>query len=88
MIRAEVSKTCLTQHAKSVTRNLLEGIDSGYWCDTCQKNESECSLRYILSAKFSDVSGAAWLSVFSNDSEKIIDCSADELDKMKSQDDS
>nr|GEU76116.1 replication protein A 70 kDa DNA-binding subunit B [Tanacetum cinerariifolium] len=73
---------------KSCNKKVTEGIDSGYWCDTCLKNESECSLRYTLSAKFSDVSGAAWLSVFSDDSEKIIGCSADELNKMESHDDS
>ncbi|PWA84623.1 Nucleic acid-binding, OB-fold [Artemisia annua] len=42
-------------------------------------------LWYILSAKFSDVSGADWFSIFSDDAEKIIGCSADELEKMKSQ---
>ncbi|PWA66076.1 replication factor-A protein [Artemisia annua] len=43
------------------------------------------NLRYILSAKFSNVSGADWFSVFSDDAENIIGCSADELEKMKSQ---
>nr|XP_043622795.1 replication protein A 70 kDa DNA-binding subunit D-like [Erigeron canadensis]XP_043622796.1 replication protein A 70 kDa DNA-binding subunit D-like [Erigeron canadensis]XP_043622797.1 replication protein A 70 kDa DNA-binding subunit D-like [Erigeron canadensis] len=45
------------------------------------------SIRYILSANFSEASGEAWFSVFSEEAEKIIDWSVDELDKMKSQDD-
>ncbi|PWA42454.1 Nucleic acid-binding, OB-fold [Artemisia annua] len=44
-----------------------------------------CHFWYILSAKFSNVSGADWFSVFSDDAEKIIGCSADELEMMKSQ---
>nr|GEV43822.1 replication protein A 70 kDa DNA-binding subunit B [Tanacetum cinerariifolium] len=86
MIRGEQNMSY--RACKTCNKKVTEGIDSGYWCDNCQKNESECSLRYILSAKFSDVSGAAWLSVFSDDAEKILGCSADELDKMKSKDDS
>ncbi|PWA77129.1 Nucleic acid-binding, OB-fold [Artemisia annua] len=46
---------------------------------------SSALLWYILSAKFSNVSGADWFSVFSDDAENIIGCSADELEKMKSQ---
>ncbi|PWA96587.1 replication factor-A protein [Artemisia annua] len=86
MIRAEQNMSY--RACKTCNKKVTESMDSGYWCDTCQKNESDCSLRYILSAKFSDVSGAAWFSVFSDDAEKIIGCSADDLDKMKSQDDS
>lgn len=36
-------------------------------------------------AKVSDASGEAWLSVFNDQAEKLIQCTADELDKMKSQ---
>nr|XP_043636606.1 replication protein A 70 kDa DNA-binding subunit B [Erigeron canadensis] len=72
---------------KTCNKKVNEALDSGYWCEACQKNDASCSLRYILSAKFSDASGGAWFSVFSEDAEKIIGCSADELDKMKSQDD-
>lgn len=35
--------------------------------------------------RVSDESGEAWISVFNNEAEKIIGCSADELDKLKSQ---
>ncbi|XP_071729219.1 replication protein A 70 kDa DNA-binding subunit B-like [Rutidosis leptorrhynchoides] len=72
---------------KTCNKKVNEAIGSGYWCEACQKNEADCSLRYIMSAKFSDVSGGAWFSVFSDDAEKILECSADELDRMKSQDD-
>lgn len=35
--------------------------------------------------KVSDASGEAWLSTFNEQAEKIIGCSADELDNLKSQ---
>lgn len=35
--------------------------------------------------KVSDPSGEAWLSAFNDEAEKILGCSADELDMMKSQ---
>lgn len=35
--------------------------------------------------KVSDSSGEAWLSAFNDQAEKLIGCTADELDKMKSQ---
>ncbi|KAJ9560057.1 hypothetical protein OSB04_005217 [Centaurea solstitialis] len=72
---------------KTCNKKVTEAIGSGYWCEGCQKNEEDCSLRYILAAKFSDATGGAWFSVFNNEAEKIIGCSADELDKMKSEGD-
>lgn len=45
-----------------------------------------CQLsRYIMVMRVSDASGEAWLSVFNEQAEKIIGCSADELDRVKSQ---
>jgi replication factor A1 len=35
--------------------------------------------------KVSDASGEAYLSAFNEDAEKIVGCSADELEKLKSQ---
>nr|XP_043605903.1 UDP-glucose 6-dehydrogenase 4-like [Erigeron canadensis]XP_043605910.1 UDP-glucose 6-dehydrogenase 4-like [Erigeron canadensis] len=70
---------------KTCNKKVNEALDSGYWCEACQKNDASCSLRYILSANFSDASGGAWFSVFSEEAEKIVGCSTDELDKMKSQ---
>ena len=35
--------------------------------------------------KASDASGEAFLSVFNGEAEKIVGCSADELDKIKSE---
>ncbi|THF94743.1 replication protein A 70 kDa DNA-binding subunit B [Camellia sinensis] len=70
---------------KTCNKKVTEAIGSGYWCEGCQKNDEECSLRYIMVVKVSDASGEAWLSVFNEQAEKIIGCSADELDKLKSQ---
>ncbi|KAI3733205.1 hypothetical protein L1987_64425 [Smallanthus sonchifolius] len=86
MIKSD--QTMYYRACKTCNKKVTEEIGSGYWCQGCQKTETDCSLRYILSAKFSDASGGAWFSVFSDDAEKIIGCPADELDKMKSQDDS
>lgn len=41
--------------------------------------------RYIMVVKVADASGEAWVSVFNEQAEKIIGCSADELDILKSQ---
>lgn len=72
-------RACLTCNKK-----VTEALGSGYWCEGCQKNDAECSLRYIMAAKASDATGEAYLSVFNDQAEKIVGCSADELDKLKS----
>lgn len=36
-------------------------------------------------ARVSDGSGEAWISIFNEEAERIIGCSADELNEMKSQ---
>ena len=36
-------------------------------------------------SKISDASGEAWVSAFNEEAEKIVGCSADELDKLKSE---
>ncbi len=41
--------------------------------------------RYIMVVKVSDASGEGWVSAFNEEAEKIIGCSADELDKLKSE---
>jgi len=62
---------------------VTEVFGSGYWCEGCQKNDSECSLRYIMVIKVSDPTGETWVSVFNEHAEKIIGCSADELDQIR-----
>ncbi|KAK3008680.1 hypothetical protein RJ639_014972 [Escallonia herrerae] len=89
-IRAYVSlikpdQTMWYKACKTCSKKVTEAIGSGYWCEGCQKNDEECCLRYILASKLSDSSGEAWVSAFNEQAEKIIGCSADELDKMKSQ---
>ncbi|KAK6148622.1 hypothetical protein DH2020_019534 [Rehmannia glutinosa] len=71
---------------KTCNKKVTEAVGSGYWCEGCQKNEEDCSLRYIMVVKVSDASGEAYLSVFNEQAEKIIGCSADELNDLKSQD--
>ncbi|KAK9684486.1 hypothetical protein RND81_10G213300 [Saponaria officinalis] len=70
---------------KTCNKKVTEAIGSGYWCEGCQKNDEECSLRYIMVAKISDASGEAWVSTFNEQAEKLIGCSADDLDKLKSE---
>ncbi|KAI3677920.1 hypothetical protein L6452_37194 [Arctium lappa] len=41
--------------------------------------------RYVFSAKFSDATGETWFSIFHEQAEILLGCSADELAKMKSQ---
>jgi replication factor A1 len=39
--------------------------------------------RYIMVIKVSDPTGEAWLSLFNDQAERIIGCSADELDRIR-----
>ncbi|XP_020700533.1 replication protein A 70 kDa DNA-binding subunit B [Dendrobium catenatum] len=70
---------------KACNKKVTEAVGSGYWCEACQKNDDQCSLRYIMVMKVSDSSGEAWVSVFNEHAEKIIGCSADELYRIKSE---
>nr|DAD35050.1 TPA_asm: hypothetical protein HUJ06_005690 [Nelumbo nucifera] len=78
-------QTMWYQACKTCNKKVTDAIGSGYWCEGCQKNDEDCSLRCIVVMKVSDPSGEAWLSVFNEQAEQIIGCSADELDQMKSQ---
>ncbi|KGN63732.1 replication protein A 70 kDa DNA-binding subunit B [Cucumis sativus] len=89
-IRAYVSfikpdQTMWYRACKTCNKKVTEAIGSGYWCDNCQKNDEECSLRYIMVVRVSDASGEAWVSTFNEEAERIMGCSADELDQLKSQ---
>ncbi|XP_030940799.1 replication protein A 70 kDa DNA-binding subunit B [Quercus lobata] len=70
---------------KTCNRKVTEALGSGYWCESCQKNDEECNLRYIMVVKISDASGEVFLSIFNEEAEKIVGCSAEELDKLKSE---
>ncbi|XP_034707076.1 replication protein A 70 kDa DNA-binding subunit B-like [Vitis riparia] len=48
-------------------------------------NPSLVKTRYIMVVKDSDANGEAWLSLFNEQAERIFGCSADELNKLKSQ---
>ncbi|KAF5730186.1 replication protein A 70 kDa DNA-binding subunit B [Tripterygium wilfordii] len=70
---------------KTCNKKVTDALGSGYWCEGCQKNDDECSLRYIMMSKISDASAEAWVSAFNEEAERMIGCSADELEKLKSQ---
>ncbi|KAF6165037.1 hypothetical protein GIB67_000621 [Kingdonia uniflora] len=71
---------------KTCSKKVTETIGSGYWCESCQKDDADSSLRYVMAMKIFDPSGEAWVSVFNEQATSIMGCSADELEKMKSQD--
>ncbi|TKV97445.1 hypothetical protein SEVIR_9G494900v4 [Setaria viridis] len=68
---------------KTCNKKVTEAVGGGYWCEGCNKNDAECSLRYIMVIKVSDPTGEAWVSVFNEHAERIIGCSADELDRIR-----
>ncbi|XP_065878975.1 replication protein A 70 kDa DNA-binding subunit B [Euphorbia lathyris] len=70
---------------KTCNKKVTEAIGGGYWCEGCQKTDSESNLRYIMVVKASDASGEGWISAFNDEAERIIGCSADELDKLRSE---
>ncbi|XP_076904875.1 replication protein A 70 kDa DNA-binding subunit B-like [Bidens hawaiensis] len=63
----------------------INGIFSLIKCSTLQLLQPLiiAKNRYILSAKFTDATGGAWITAFGDDAEKIIGCSADELYHMR-----
>ncbi|KAF7806265.1 replication protein A 70 kDa DNA-binding subunit B [Senna tora] len=65
-------------------KKVTDAIGSGYWCESCQKNV-ESNLRYIMVVKVSDASGEAYISVFNEEAEAVVGCSANELDNLRSQ---
>ncbi|CAL5327043.1 unnamed protein product [Camellia sinensis] len=71
-------KPCGIVLVRPANKKVTEAIGSGYWCEGCQKNDEECSLGKSLMQ-------AAKLSVFNEQAEIIVGCSADELDNLKSQ---
>ncbi|KAL6541214.1 Replication protein A 70 kDa DNA-binding subunit B [Orobanche hederae] len=90
-IKAHISfikhdQTMWYRACKTCNKKVTEAVGSGYWCEGCQKNERDFSLRYIMAVKVSDASGEAYLSVFNEQAQKIIGCSADDLNELKSQD--
>ncbi|XP_028753789.1 replication protein A 70 kDa DNA-binding subunit B [Neltuma alba] len=88
-IRAHISsirpdQTMWYRACTTCNKKATEAIGSGYWCEGCQKNV-ESTLRYILVARVSDASGEAYVSIFNNEAEAIVGCSANELDSLKSE---
>ncbi|KAJ1421800.1 hypothetical protein SESBI_13438 [Sesbania bispinosa] len=71
---------------KTCNKKVTESVGAGYWCEGCQKNDDQCNLRYIMVVRVSDASGESLVSVFNEEAEKIVGCSADELDNLRSQD--
>ncbi|RAL39141.1 hypothetical protein DM860_011627 [Cuscuta australis] len=71
---------------KTCNKKVTDALGNGYWCESCQKNDDECVLRYIMVMKVSDASGEAWMSVFNDQAEQILRHTANELDRLKSQD--
>ncbi|RVW68402.1 Replication protein A 70 kDa DNA-binding subunit B [Vitis vinifera] len=61
-IRAYISfikpdQTMWYRACKTCNKKVTGAIGSGYWCEGCQKNDDECSLRYIMVVKVSNASG-------------------------------
>ncbi|KAJ8752723.1 hypothetical protein K2173_007033 [Erythroxylum novogranatense] len=89
-VRAYISfikpdQTMWYRACKTCNRKVTDAVEGGYWCEGCQKNEADCSLRYILVVRISDSGGEGFVSAFNQEAEQIIGCSADELDILKSQ---
>ncbi|CAN0892806.1 Replication protein A 70 kDa DNA-binding subunit B [Linum grandiflorum] len=70
---------------KTCNKKVIDAIDGGYWCEGCQMNDSQSILSYILDCKVSDKSGETWISAFTEEAEKILGCTADELHQLRSE---
>ncbi|CDY37325.1 BnaA01g25450D [Brassica napus] len=56
---------------KTCNKKVTETVDTGYW--------------YIMEVKVSDSTGEAWFSAFNVEAEKMIGCTTDELNMLKSE---
>ncbi|XP_076911309.1 replication protein A 70 kDa DNA-binding subunit B-like isoform X4 [Bidens hawaiensis] len=72
---------------KTCNKKLTVNVGSAYSFLICRKTQTDPNFRYVVSAKFSDASGEAWMSLFADEAETIIGCSAADLDIMKSKPD-
>lgn len=64
-------------------------VDDGpgiFRCERCQKVYDRCEYRYILSCQISDESGQTWINVFNETGAAILGVSAEELSRMKDED--
>ncbi|KAJ7277071.1 hypothetical protein O6H91_02G027800 [Diphasiastrum complanatum] len=68
-------------------RKVTEEGHSSFWCEGCQKRYETCNRRYIMSAKMTDSTGETWISAFNEQAEQLLGHSAEELAKIRSQDD-
>ncbi|KVI06369.1 Nucleic acid-binding, OB-fold [Cynara cardunculus var. scolymus] len=78
-------KTMTYRACNKCNKKVSESTRSGYWCERCQNNEPTCKLRFLIISLLSNVSGEAWFSIFNEEAETLLGCSADELAKMKAQ---
>lgn len=63
-------------------------IDSGQWrCERCDKTHEKPQYRYIMSINISDHTGQLWVSCFDETGRMIMGMTADELMKIKEDDD-
>ncbi|CAO2841984.1 unnamed protein product [Amaranthus hypochondriacus] len=54
-------------------------------CDRCNQEFEECDYRYLLQAQIQDHSGVVWVTAFQETGEEILGCPANELYKLKSE---
>lgn len=68
-------------------KKVIEDNPGSWWCEKCQTSFPEPTYRYVLQANVADYTGSLWLSCFDEAGQAIVGLSANEVMKIKNDDD-
>ncbi|OAL52015.1 replication factor-a protein [Pyrenochaeta sp. DS3sAY3a] len=68
-------------------KKVIEDNPGSWWCEKCQTSFPEPTYRYVLQANVADYTGSLWLSCFDEAGQAIVGMSANEVMKIKMDDD-
>jgi replication factor A1 len=74
---------CSTPDCK---KKVIEENPGEWWCEKCQLKFPEPIYRYVLSVNVADHTGTLWLSCFDESAQQIVGRSANDIMKMKNDD--
>lgn len=69
--------------SESCSKKVIDDGPGVFRCERCQKVYDRCEYRYVMSAQVSDESGQTWLNFFNDSATAILNMSAEELHRLK-----
>jgi replication factor A1 len=68
-------------------KKVIEENPGAWWCEKCQATFPEPTYRYVLSVNVADHTGTVWLSLFDEAGQSVVGMTANEVMKVKAEDD-